>query len=103
MDAQMKKGVLEMCLLHRLSECSQYGYPLMQEMKRYFPEVNDSSFYVILRRLHKEGLTEIYYGEASGGPKRKYYRITDAGRDYLAQAVSDWQAMEAIVHSLGIS
>ena len=103
MDAQMKKGVLEMCLLHQLSECGQYGYPLMQKMKHYFPEVNDSSFYVILRRLQKEGLTEIYYGESSEGPKRKYYRITDAGKDYLAQAISDWRTMKSIVRSLGIS
>lgn len=102
MDAQMKKGVLEMCLLYQLLECDYYGYNLMQKMKKEFPEVNDSSFYVILRRLNKEGLTELYYGDASEGPQRKYYRITEAGKASLNQAVQDWREIKSRVKNLGI-
>ena len=82
MDAQMKKGVLEMCLLYQLSQHDYYGYHLMQILKQHFPEVNDSSFYVILRRLHKEGLTELYYGDDS---------------------VSDWKEIKSRVKNLGIN
>lgn len=103
MDAQMKKGVLEMCLLYQLSQHDYYGYHLMQILKQHFPEVNDSSFYVILRRLHKEGLTELYYGDDSGGPKRKYYQITEKGKVYLNQSVSDWKEIKLRVKNLGIN
>lgn len=102
MNGQMKKGILEMCLLYQLSLQDYYGYDLMQKMKKLFPEVNDSSFYVILRRLNKEGQTESYYGEASGGPKRKYYRITPQGERYLHQAVENWHAIKNAVEELGI-
>lgn len=102
MDAQIKKGVLEMCLLYKLSQKDYYGYNLMQEMKIMFPEVNDSTFYAILRRLHKEGSTDIYYGDTSGGPKRKYYKITADGLERLNKSLNDWNKLKGIVAQLGI-
>lgn len=48
MDAQIKKGILEMCILKKLSEDDYYGYTLMQEMRKLFADVNDSTFYAIL-------------------------------------------------------
>ena len=74
MDAQIKKGIIEMCILKYISEKDQYGYPIMQKMEKYFPENDNSSIYVILRRLKSEGYTETYEGSESGGPVRKYYR-----------------------------
>ena len=68
MDAQIKKGVLEMCLLQKLSVQDYYGYHLMREMKVLFPEVNDSTFYAILRRLHKDGSAIVYDSDKSAGP-----------------------------------
>ena len=56
MDAQMKKGVLELCLLQCLSGEPKYGYDVIQTMRAYFPEVTESTFYAVLRRLHKEAL-----------------------------------------------
>ena len=61
-SAQIKKGVLEMCLLHKLSQQDYYGYNLMHEMNILFPEVNSSTFYAILRRLKNDGFADIYYG-----------------------------------------
>ena len=81
MDAQMKKGVLELCLLQCLSGEPKYGYDVIQTMRAYFPEVTESTFYAVLRRLHKEGAAETFQGGASNGPVRKYYRLTDQGRD----------------------
>lgn len=102
MDAQFKKGILEMCLLKKLSQNDYYGYTLMQEMRKAFTDVNDSTFYAILRRLNKEGKTETYLGEESLGPKRKYYRITDLGTRELNSSIKDWNELQKIVKQLGV-
>lgn len=102
MDAQIKKGVLEMCLLYKLSKKDYYGYSLMKEMKVLFPEVNDSTFYAVLRRLKKEGNAAVYDGEESGGPKRKYYKITEQGLEVLRNYIYDWNKLKDIVAQLGI-
>ena len=74
--AQMKKGVLELCILHICSEQDRYGYEIMKLVTEAFPEINESTIYAVLRRLHADGCTESYTGSVSGGPQRKYYRIT---------------------------
>ncbi len=102
MDAQIKKGILEMCLLYKLSQKDYYGYSLMREMKIIFPEVNDSTFYAVLRRLKKEGAAEMYYGEESGGPRRKYYKLTEHGLEVLHKYIYDWNKLKEIVTQLGI-
>lgn len=102
MNSQMKRGILEMCILYQFLSDDYYGYDIMVKMKIYFPEVKDSTFYVILRRLNAEGYTEIYYGEESNGPQRKYYRITEKGKKYLEDSVESWRQIRDIVGELGI-
>lgn len=74
----------------------------MREMKLLFPEVNDSTFYAILRRLKKEGSADIYYGKESCGPKRKYYKITPDGIKTLETHIHDWNKLKEIITQLGI-
>ena len=95
MDAQLKKGVLELCLLQCLSGEPKYGYDVIQTMRGCFPDVTESTFYAILRRLGKEG-------SQSNGPVRKYYRLTDQGRERLAQMAADWRSLREIMQKLGI-
>ena len=102
MDAQIKKGVLEMCILYKLSQKDYYGYPLMQEMKSVFSEVNDSTFYTILRRLNKEKATDIYFGNESGGTQRKYYKITEEGLKRLEKSINDWKQLKLRVSEIGV-
>ena len=102
MDAQLKKGVLELCLLQCLSGEPKYGYDIIQTMRACFPEVTESTFYAILRRLAKEGAADTFQGSVSNGPVRKYYRLTDEGREQLAQLAEDWQRLREIVEGLGI-
>lgn len=102
-DAQIKKGILEMCILYKLSRQDYYGYPLMQEMKEVFSEVNESTFYAILRRLHKEGKTSSYLGKESDGPQRKYYTISEEGRKSLQILINDWNTLKTKVKEIGIS
>lgn len=102
MDSQMKRGIMEMCILYQFLSGDYYGYDLMVKMRAYFPEVKDSTFYVVLRRLNAEGYTDIYYGSESNGPQRKYYKITERGRDYLDGALANWRQLKGIVEELGI-
>ncbi len=102
MDAQLKKGALELCLLSCVAREDQYGYDIIRQMQSYFPEVNESSFYAILRRLHREEALEQYAGETSGGPPRKYYRATERGKLLLKQREADWLRLAEIMRQLGI-
>lgn len=102
MEAQIKKGILEMCVLHIIRDKELYGYDVMKYMKNYFPEVNESTFYAILRRLHADGCAEITLGKESNGPPRKYYKITDSGREMLTRTVESWKRIRRIVEDMGI-
>lgn len=103
MDAQLKKGVLELCLLQCLSGEPKYGYDIIQAMRAHFPEVTESTFYAILRRLHREGAAETFQGSESNGPVRKYYRLTELGREQLEQLTEDWRRLQGIMAALGIA
>lgn len=99
---QMKKGVLEMCILQVVSGEELYGYEIMKRVTEAFPDINESTVYAILRRLHGDGCTESYTGEVSGGPTRKYYRVTGVGRERLEKMRSEWLEMLGAIRSLGI-
>ncbi len=93
MDSQLKKGILEICILNRIARQPAYGYPIMKEIAEHFPDVSESTVYAILRRLASAGYTEVFYGTESGGPERKYYRATDSGLSYLSSSLSDWEQL----------
>ena len=100
--AQMKKVVLERGNLHIYSEQDRYGYEIMKLVTDAFPEINESTIYAVLRRLHADGCTESYTGSVSGGPQRKYYRITAAGRMQLAEMTEMWRATVQAVRQIGV-
>jgi PadR family transcriptional regulator PadR len=102
MEAQIKKGVLEMCVLFTIREREMYGYDVMRSMRRFFPEVNESTFYAILRRLLADGSASVTLGGESGGPPRKYYRITGAGLETLQKSIEGWKRVRAAVEEIGI-
>lgn len=102
MEAQIKKGILEMCVLFSIRDKELYGYDVMRQMGKYFPEVHESTFYVILRRLHAEGSADITLSQDSNGPTRKYYRITGAGREVLRVSIEQWKRIRTIVDDMGL-
>lgn len=83
MNAQYKKGVLELCILSLLMKGDCYGYEISEYMTDRI-DMADGTVYPILRKLKAEGLVTTYLQEASGGPPRKYYSLTQAGRDSFA-------------------
>lgn len=98
----LKKDLLELCLLHLMVQGDQYGYELLRRLHEVFPDVQESAIYAILRGLCREGATERYEGETSGGPTRKYYRITQAGEDRCATLLETWRATRDALTALGI-
>lgn len=102
MDAQLKKGILEMCLLQAIGQESAYGYDVIQSLHGFFPDVAESTFYAVLRRLHREGMTETFEGPVSKGPARKYYRLTGAGGERLRQMREDWSYLQSVARALGL-
>ncbi|MDY3791594.1 MAG: PadR family transcriptional regulator [Oscillospiraceae bacterium] len=99
---QMKKGVLELSILYTLTTDELYGYDIIKRITELFPEINESTVYAVLRRLHADGCTECYFGEHSGGPKRKYYRVTPKGREELRKMLSEWRDITGAMEKLGI-
>ena len=80
MNVQYKKGVLELCVLALLSRGDRYGYDVSELLSRKI-DISDGSVYPILRKLKAEGLVTAYLSEDSGGPPRKYYKLTELGRE----------------------
>ena len=80
MNTQYKKGVLELCVLALLRQRDCYGYEISEIVSRRV-DIADGTVYPILRKLKADGLLTTYLQEESGGPPRKYYKLTELGRE----------------------
>ena len=87
----LKKDLLELCLLQVLSRGDQYGYELLRQLHDGFPDTQESAVYALLRGLCRDGFTEQYQGAVSGGPARKYYRLTQKGKKRLKEKREEWE------------
>lgn len=97
MSIQLKKGVLEMVVLSKIEENDTYGYDIYQEINKYMG-ISESTIYPILRKLTKEGLCDTYLRESSGGPPRKYFKISNRGKMKLEDLRLDWKKFEKVVN-----
>lgn len=89
MNIQFKKGVLELCVLAMLESGDRYGYEIANCMSEKI-DISDGTVYPILRRLKTEAYVSSYLEESSGGPPRKYYTITERGREMLRSLRQEW-------------
>ncbi|MDO5375424.1 MAG: PadR family transcriptional regulator [Staphylococcus rostri] len=96
MNVQFKKGALEMIVLLIIKREPQYGYSLVQNISRHM-SIAEGTVYPILRRLVKEGFLSTYYQPSNEGPARKYYQMTDAGIERLAELRQQWESFADIV------
>ena len=78
MNTQFKKGVLELCVLSLLKDSDRYGYELVSTISENI-QISEGTIYPLLRRLQKDGNVTTYLQESSGGPPRKYYKLTENG------------------------
>lgn len=100
---QLLRGVLDLCLLAVIAEEPAYGYEMTKRLRaRGLSIVGEGSIYPLLGRLERSGLVETYRSASNGGPPRKYYRASDAGRRALAAGIGEWQsARDAVDGVLG--
>ena len=99
MNVQYKKGVIELCILSVLKKRDMYGYELSEYISRTI-DIADGTVYPILRKLKKEGLVKTYLSEESGGPPRKYYSITQTGKDEFEADSKEWLEFAETVKKL---
>jgi PadR family transcriptional regulator, regulatory protein PadR len=99
LNVQFKKGVLELCVLVLLDKQDRYGYELVQKISDQI-EISEGSVYPLLRRLTKEEYFTTYLQESTEGPSRKYYKLTDKGREYLHELIAEWNEFTRGVNQL---
>ena len=89
MNAQFKKGVLELCVLSQLSQGDKYGYQLTEAISKQM-SVAAGTLYLLLRRLNEENYFETYLVESPEGPARKYYKLTPNGQQHYKKLKAGW-------------
>lgn len=94
MDIQLKRGMLEVCVLAAIKAEDSYGYKIIKDMKPYV-EISESTLYPILKRLEAAELLTVRSVEHSGR-LRKYYHITDAGIRRIEAFREEWKEMMSI-------
>ena len=94
MDIQMKKGLLEVCVLAVLTGEDSYGYKMIGDISSCV-EISESTLYPILKRLETGGFLTTYSMEHNGR-LRKYYQITSPGRSKLQEFIVEWEEVKAV-------
>ena len=94
MDIQLKRGLLDVCVLAAIKNEDSYGYQIIKDMKS-FVEISESTLYPILRRLETAGLLTVRTAEYNGR-LRKYYHITAAGKQRIKDFEDEWSEMMSI-------
>ena len=88
--AQMRKGVLEMCILAILAREEMYTSDIIEKLKGSKLVVVEGTLYPLLTRLKNAGLLQYYWQESTSGPPRKYFKITDEGLTFLKELKESW-------------
>ena len=94
MDIQLKRGLLDVCVLAAIKNEDSYGYKIIKDMKPYI-ELSESTLYTILQRLETAKMLTVRTAE-HGGRLRKYYHITDLGLRRIEDFKNDWEEMLTI-------
>lgn len=94
MDIQLKRGMLDVCVLAAIKNEDSYGYKIIKDMAPYVA-LSESTLYTILKRLESAQMLTVRSAE-HGGRLRKYYHITDKGRERIAEFKSEWREVMAM-------
>ncbi len=98
--SQMRKGVLEYCILCILSRKEAYASVILEELKAANMLVVEGTLYPLLIRQKNQGLLSYRWEESTQGPPRKYYVITEKGRELLAEMDAAWEEMVQSIQTL---
>lgn len=100
MNKEMLKGTIDILILSVLNENDSYGYEISKIIKNRSGdsfEILEATMYLALKRLEKQNAIEGYWGQESGGGRRRYFKMTDTGAQLLAQLCSDWKETTQLV------
>lgn len=98
--SQMRKGMLEYCILLLLHREASYASDIIQKLKEAKLIVVEGTLYPLLTRLKNDGLLSYEWVESTQGPPRKYYRLTDEGMEFLENLETAWDELSATVSHL---
>jgi PadR family transcriptional regulator PadR len=93
---QLRKGVLDMCVLALLARQDGYAYDIASRLAEEIG-MGEGTIYPLMRRMQADGLVKTYLEESSSGPPRKYYQLTKAGHAALANQKTEWTAFTGAV------
>jgi PadR family transcriptional regulator PadR len=96
LQIQLKKGVLEMCVLALLSKGDNYAYEIASRMAEAVG-MGEGTVYPLMRRMQNDGLVTTYLAESQSGPPRKYYKLTRSGAQALKAQIAEWQDFESAI------
>ncbi len=99
-QAQMKKGVLELCILSIISEKDAYASDMIEKLKKSKLIVVEGTLYPLLTRLKNEGFLGYRWEESKAGPPRKYYQTTEIGEQVLKELNISWQELVSAVNDI---
>ncbi|MDJ1495976.1 PadR family transcriptional regulator [Cytophagaceae bacterium DM2B3-1] len=92
-QVQMRKGILEFCILHIISRGEVYASDMLEELTAAKIMVVEGTLYPLLTRLKNAGLVEYKWVESVSGPPRKYYTLTDTGKQFLVELQKTWEEL----------
>jgi len=98
--AQMRKGVLEFCILSILKDGEAYTSDILESLKEVKMLVVEGTIYPLLTRLKNAGLLSYRWEESTGGPPRKYYELTETGRLFLKELNATWDDLQQAVNKV---
>lgn len=98
--SQMRKGMLDYCIMLLLNEKPYYTSDIIQRLKEANLLVVEGTLYPLLTRLKNDGVLSYEWQESTQGPPRKYYVLTDEGREALTQMDAAWNELESTVHMI---
>ncbi|HLU88096.1 MAG TPA: PadR family transcriptional regulator [Taishania sp.] len=99
-QAQMRKGILEYCILAILKKREAYPSEILEEMKSAKLIVVEGTLYPLLTRLKNADLLNYRWEESPSGPPRKYYSITETGKDFLQQLNTTWEELSTAIDKI---
>lgn len=98
--SQMRKGLLEYCILSIISRGEAYASDILETLKKAQLLVVEGTIYPLLTRMKNEGLLSYRWQESTEGPPRKYYSLTEDGEKLLEQLDAEWQSIYHAIHQI---
>lgn len=99
MNIQFKKGVLELCVLSLLDRKDFYGYELVEHISKFI-NISEGTIYPLLRKFRNEGYVTNYLEESQEGPPRKYYKLTEKGKEVYEDLDIEWESFIDAVNNI---